>query len=59
MAKTYVSKQVTASPYRIDNRAIVNAPARPIAKDIVDGPTVTAISGVRVNDDVYPWSSGT
>lgn len=50
--KTYVAKPEPAEPYRVDNRVTCGQPITPISADIVDGPTVGAVSGVRVNADV-------
>lgn len=53
-ANNFTSKQVPAQPYRVDNRATLKVPLKPVSANIVDGPTVGMTSGVRVN---YP--SGT
>jgi hypothetical protein len=53
-ANSFTSKAKTDEPYRVDNRATLNVPLRPTSHDLADGPTLTAVSGVRT---FYP--SGT
>jgi len=53
-ANNFISKAVPAQPYRVDNRATLGIPLKPVSANILDGPTLGAVSGVRVN---YP--SGT
>lgn len=53
-ANNFTSKAVPAQPYRVDNRATLNVPLKPVSADIVDGATRGMVSGVRCN---YP--SGT
>lgn len=50
----FVTKPIPAQPYRVDGRGTVGRPIRPETRDIADGPTMTAVSGVRTH---YP--SGT
>lgn len=53
-ANNFVTKPIPAQPYRVDGRATVGQPIRPLHTNIADGPTLSPVSGVRVH---YP--SGT
>ncbi len=57
MAKGYVSKADSDDDYRVDGRATVNVPLRPASTELQDSSVVIIVSGVRVNDDVFPPGS--
>jgi hypothetical protein len=59
MPREYVVKPTSASPYRIDGRVTVHVPLNPQAYDVHGGPHLIAVSGVRVDVDKWPSSSGT
>ncbi len=52
MANTYATILIPSQSIKIDNRVTIKAPIAPVSANVVDGPTVHAISGVRVNEDI-------
>jgi hypothetical protein len=60
MSKEYIVKPVAANPAKLDGRvAFSSGLSKPEVYDVHGGPHVILVSGVRVNDDHFPSSSGT
>lgn len=54
---TEYTTDVTGSGYKVDDRVTVMRPdGGAESSDIFDGPTLTAVSGVRLSEDIYPGS---
>ena len=46
-SNNFTTKADTESPYRVDDRVTVGLQRKPVSVDSYDGPTQTAVSGVR------------
>jgi hypothetical protein len=54
MSQEYVTKPNSSAGYKIDRRATINEPLKPVSSDILGGPENIKTSGVNVSPDVVP-----